>query len=52
MKLLGALFAAVVAWWFARALGVPVWTTWEAGDRCDIALLTFAAVCLLSGRAR
>ena len=39
---------AAVAWWIAEAIGVPVWRTWEPGDRTDIATCVFAAVMLLT----
>lgn len=52
-QFLGSALAALVAWYFAKALDVPVWRegfSWDVtGDRCDIAVLTFFAVFLLSG---
>lgn len=43
-RTLVAICSAAVAFWFARALGIPAWRTWEIGDASDIALLTFIAV--------
>lgn len=50
-RLMACLFAAALAWYFAKALGVPVWRTWEAGDRIDLALLAAAVVFLCTSGA-
>ena len=50
-RLMACIFAAALAWYFAKALGVPVWRAWEPGDRIDLALLAAAIVFLCTSRA-
>lgn len=51
-RLMGSFAAALVAWWFAAALNVPVWNGWwPAGDRTDIAIWTFFAALWLTDRS-
>jgi hypothetical protein len=51
-RLLAAFVFACVAFWIARALGIPVWRNWEPGDATDIALFTGWGVLLLISAVR
>ncbi|QUT07890.1 hypothetical protein KFK14_11175 [Sphingobium phenoxybenzoativorans] len=39
-----ALMVALVAMFFAKGMGIPLWRDWDIGDQADIALCTFCAI--------
>ena len=51
-RLFASLLMAIVAFWMARAVGIPAWRDWIPGDASDCALLTFNAVWFAIGSAR
>jgi hypothetical protein len=44
---IAACLLGMVAFWFARGLGIPAWRSWEPGDAWDIGTAVWAAVLLL-----
>jgi hypothetical protein len=48
--LLASFAAAGAAFWFAQALGIPIWRNWPPGDCTDIAILTGFVVAVLASR--
>ena len=40
--------AALLGWFIGKALGVPVWRSWDIGDRFDIATTSAALVFCLT----
>ena len=47
-RFVAASMLACVAYWIARGVGLPDFTTWQPGDASDCAVFTFISVWLLS----
>lgn len=46
--LIGSAFLGLAAFYLARGLGIPAWTTWVPGDAWDIGISVALATWLLS----
>lgn len=48
--IIAAVILGFAAFWMARAVGLPIWQNWVAGDATDVGFGVAVAVMLLGSR--